>query len=63
MKCEKPIPNLKSYDAIEDAIELSKRDPAKTWDDLAGMALKQAMDRSDQDTSQHNDKIGEWQRQ
>jgi len=24
----------KSYDAIEDALELSKQDPSKTWDDL-----------------------------
>ena len=57
MICEKQNADPKSYDAIEDAIELSKKDPTKTWDDIAGIGQKQTRDRSDQDALQNNDKI------
>lgn len=57
MKCEKQNPNHKSYDAIEDAIELAKKDPTKTWDDLAGMAHKRTIDRRDQDALENGDKV------
>lgn len=56
MKCEKPNSDRKSYDAIEDAIDLSRKDPTKTWDDLAGTAQKQPIDRREQD-AQNDDKV------
>jgi hypothetical protein len=57
MNSEKPNTCPKSYDAIEDAINLSKKDPTRTWDELAGTAQKQRIDKSDQDALQNKDKI------
>ncbi len=54
MKNETNSPPDKSYDAIEDAIDLSKKDPTKTWDDL----LRNTPDeQSDQGTSQNNEQV------
>jgi len=49
MKHEEPNAYRNSYDAVEDAIDLSKKDPTKTWDDLAGTAPEQKTDKSEQD--------------
>ena len=57
MKCEKPNPDRKSYDAIEDAIDLSRKNPTKTWGDLAGTTQEQTIDRRDQEALQNEDKI------
>jgi hypothetical protein len=48
----------KTYDEIEDAIDLSKKGPTRTWDGAAGTTLKRNVDKGEQDDdSQKDDKV------
>ncbi len=44
----------KSYDAIEDAIDLARKDPSKTWEDLL---RKTPTKQCEEETSENNRKV------
>ena len=55
MKSKEPTNTRKPYDAIEDAIEQSKKGPTRTWDSANEIDSKRIVNKDD--ASQNNEKV------